>query len=96
MIDAQQPGLKVQPRMMLIDDADRQARWYFELKEALLASRRTGQPMVHPHAGSGDAALAQLGSSVVILSGAKNLSAGFTENEGFFVASLLRMTPEDS
>jgi len=34
--------------MMLVDDADRQARWYFELKEALLASRRTGQPMVHP------------------------------------------------
>jgi phenylpropionate dioxygenase-like ring-hydroxylating dioxygenase large terminal subunit len=51
VIDAQQPGLKVQPRMMLIDDADRQARWYFELKEALLASRRTGQPMVHPMAG---------------------------------------------
>jgi phenylpropionate dioxygenase-like ring-hydroxylating dioxygenase large terminal subunit len=51
VIDAQQPGLKVQPRMMLIDDADRQARWYFELKEALLASRRTGQPMVHPMTG---------------------------------------------
>jgi phenylpropionate dioxygenase-like ring-hydroxylating dioxygenase large terminal subunit len=51
VIDAQQPGLKVQPRMMLIDDADRQARWYFELKEALLASRRTGQPMVHPMPG---------------------------------------------
>ena len=48
VIDAQQPGLKVQPRMMLIDDADRQARWYFELKEALFESRRTGQPMVHP------------------------------------------------
>jgi hypothetical protein len=48
VIDAQQPGLKIQPRMMLIDDADRQARWYFELKEALLQSRRTGQPMQHP------------------------------------------------
>lgn len=48
VIDQQQPGLKVQPRMMLIDDADRQARWYFELKEALLRSRRTGEPMVHP------------------------------------------------
>jgi len=48
VIDDQQPGLKVQPRMMLIDDADRQARWYFELKEALLDSRRTGEPMVHP------------------------------------------------
>jgi hypothetical protein len=48
VIDAQQPGLKVQPRMMLVDDADRQARWYFELKEALIESRRTGQPLVHP------------------------------------------------
>ena len=48
VIDAQQPGLKVQPKMMLIDDADRQARWYFELKDALLTSRRTGQPMTHP------------------------------------------------
>jgi len=34
--------------MMLIDDADRQARWYFELKTALLESRRTGQPMRNP------------------------------------------------
>jgi phenylpropionate dioxygenase-like ring-hydroxylating dioxygenase large terminal subunit len=51
VIDAQQPGLQVQPKMMLIDDADRQARWYFELKDALLTSRRTGQPMVHPMAG---------------------------------------------
>jgi phenylpropionate dioxygenase-like ring-hydroxylating dioxygenase large terminal subunit len=51
VIDDQQRGLKVQPRMMLIDDADRQARWYFELKDALLASRRTGRPMQHPMAG---------------------------------------------
>ena len=51
VIDKQQPGLKVQPRMMLIDDADRQARWYFELKESLLRSRETGEPMVHPMAG---------------------------------------------
>jgi phenylpropionate dioxygenase-like ring-hydroxylating dioxygenase large terminal subunit len=36
------------PPMMLVGDADRQARWYFQLKEALLRSRRTGEPMVHP------------------------------------------------
>ena len=48
VIDAQQPGLKVQPRMMLIDDADRQARWYFQLKAAYLASQQTGAPPVHP------------------------------------------------
>jgi len=51
VIDRQQEGLKVQPRMMLIDDADRQARWYFELKEALLRSRQTGEPMEHPMPG---------------------------------------------
>jgi hypothetical protein len=48
VIDMQQPGLRVQPRMMLIDDADRQARWYFQLKAAYLASQQTGAPMVHP------------------------------------------------
>jgi hypothetical protein len=48
VIERQQPGLKVQPRMMLIDDADRQARWYFQLKAAYLAAQQTGAPMVHP------------------------------------------------
>ena len=48
VIQRQQPGLKVQPRMMLIDDADRQARWYFQLKAAYLASQQTGSPMAHP------------------------------------------------
>jgi hypothetical protein len=33
---------------MLIDDADRPAKWYFQLKQACLDSRRTGQPMKHP------------------------------------------------
>jgi phenylpropionate dioxygenase-like ring-hydroxylating dioxygenase large terminal subunit len=48
VIERQQPGLKVQPRMMLIDDADRQARWYFQLKAAYLTSHQTGAPMEHP------------------------------------------------
>src|SRR5580704_15878357 len=48
VIERQQAGLKVQPRMMLIDDADRQARWYFQLKAAYLASQLTGAPMTHP------------------------------------------------
>jgi phenylpropionate dioxygenase-like ring-hydroxylating dioxygenase large terminal subunit len=48
VIERQQPGLKVQPRMMLIDDADRQARWYFQLKAAYVASQQTGTPMAHP------------------------------------------------
>jgi phenylpropionate dioxygenase-like ring-hydroxylating dioxygenase large terminal subunit len=48
VIRKQMLGLKYEDRMMLVDDADRQARWYFELKAALLESRRTGEAMRHP------------------------------------------------
>lgn len=41
-------GLKHRPKLMLIDDADRPAKWYFALKAAYLESKRTGAPMVHP------------------------------------------------
>jgi phenylpropionate dioxygenase-like ring-hydroxylating dioxygenase large terminal subunit len=41
-------GLKHRPKLMLIDDADRPAKWYFALKAAYLESRRTGAPLVHP------------------------------------------------
>jgi len=51
VIEKQGLGLKYEDRMMLVDDADRQARWYFELKAAHLESQRTGQPMHHPVAG---------------------------------------------
>ncbi len=44
----QAQGLRHNPAMMLIDDADRPAKWYFQLKAAYLESKRTGQPMVHP------------------------------------------------
>jgi phenylpropionate dioxygenase-like ring-hydroxylating dioxygenase large terminal subunit len=44
----QAEGLKHNPRLMLIDDADRPAKWYFGLKANLLESRRTGEPMKHP------------------------------------------------
>jgi phenylpropionate dioxygenase-like ring-hydroxylating dioxygenase large terminal subunit len=44
-------GLKYEDRMMLVGDADRQARWYFELKAAHLESQRCGAPMRHPVAG---------------------------------------------
>jgi len=47
----QAEGLKHNPRLMLIDDADRPAKWYFGLKANLLESRRTGAAMVHPMAG---------------------------------------------
>ncbi|HUL33530.1 MAG TPA: aromatic ring-hydroxylating dioxygenase subunit alpha [Candidatus Eisenbacteria bacterium] len=44
----QSEGLKHDPKLMLIDDADRPAKWYFALKQGLLESRRSGLPMVHP------------------------------------------------
>jgi phenylpropionate dioxygenase-like ring-hydroxylating dioxygenase large terminal subunit len=47
----QAEGLKHNPRLMLIDDADRPAKWYFALKAGLLESRRTGEAMVHPMMG---------------------------------------------
>ena len=47
----QAEGLKHNPRLMLIDDADRPAKWYFGLKAGLLESRRTGEAMVHPLTG---------------------------------------------
>ncbi|HZQ91952.1 MAG TPA: aromatic ring-hydroxylating dioxygenase subunit alpha [Terriglobales bacterium] len=39
------------PNLMLVDDADRQARWYLQLKAALQKSRATGEPMQHPMSG---------------------------------------------
>src|SRR5246127_3873471 len=47
----QAEGLKHEPKLMLIDDADRPAKWYFGLKTNLLESRRTGAGMVHPMTG---------------------------------------------
>ena len=48
VIEKQAMGLKYEDRMMLIDDADRQARWYFELKNAYAEAQRTATPMKHP------------------------------------------------
>jgi hypothetical protein len=47
----QAEGLKHAPKLMLIDDADRPAKWYFGLKANLLESRRTGTAMEHPMTG---------------------------------------------
>jgi phenylpropionate dioxygenase-like ring-hydroxylating dioxygenase large terminal subunit len=44
----QSEGLKHNPHLMLIDDADRPARWYFQLKAALLEARRGGGEFRHP------------------------------------------------
>ena len=47
----QSEGLKSNPHLMLIDDADRPAKWYFELKQAYLDSRCTGGEFHHPISG---------------------------------------------
>ena len=47
----QAEGLQHDPHLMLIDDADRPAKWYFALKANLLESRNSGAPMVHPMSG---------------------------------------------
>lgn len=50
-MEDQSEGLKHNPHLMLIDDADRPAKWYFQLKAAHLESRRTGTEMQHPMTG---------------------------------------------
>ena len=47
----QSEGLKYDPTLMLIDDADRPAKWYFALKQARLEAERTGSPFRHPMQG---------------------------------------------
>jgi phenylpropionate dioxygenase-like ring-hydroxylating dioxygenase large terminal subunit len=47
-MELQAAGLKHTPSLMLIDDADRPAKWYYQLKEAHRESKRTGAPMEHP------------------------------------------------
>ncbi|HVT96274.1 MAG TPA: hypothetical protein VHE33_02125, partial [Acidobacteriaceae bacterium] len=44
----QAEGLKFDPSLMLIDDADKPAKWYFALKQARLDAEKTGTPMKHP------------------------------------------------
>jgi phenylpropionate dioxygenase-like ring-hydroxylating dioxygenase large terminal subunit len=47
-MELQAEGLKHNPHLMLIDDADRPAKWYFQLKAAHLASKRATSEMKHP------------------------------------------------
>ena len=50
-MDQQAEGLKHNPHLMLIDDADRPAKRYFQLKAAHLEAKRTGGEMQHPMSG---------------------------------------------
>ncbi len=47
----QAQGLRFSPSLMLIDDADRPAKWYFALKQARLHSASSGEPFEHPLTG---------------------------------------------
>jgi phenylpropionate dioxygenase-like ring-hydroxylating dioxygenase large terminal subunit len=47
-MELQSEGLKHNPHLMLIDDADRPAKWYFQLKQAWLDQKRSGGEFRHP------------------------------------------------
>jgi phenylpropionate dioxygenase-like ring-hydroxylating dioxygenase large terminal subunit len=48
MVNLQNQGLRYGPALMWIDDADRQAKWYQQLKREWAASRREGRAFVNP------------------------------------------------
>jgi len=48
MVDLQQEGLKYDPRLMLINDTDVQAKWYFRLKDEYQAANDEGRDFVNP------------------------------------------------
>jgi phenylpropionate dioxygenase-like ring-hydroxylating dioxygenase large terminal subunit len=48
MVNLQNEGLKYDPSLLWIDDADRQAKWYQQLKKEWAASRREGRPFSNP------------------------------------------------
>jgi phenylpropionate dioxygenase-like ring-hydroxylating dioxygenase large terminal subunit len=50
-MELQSEGLKTNPHLMLIDDADRPAKWYFGLKAAHVEAKRTGVEAKHPMSG---------------------------------------------
>jgi phenylpropionate dioxygenase-like ring-hydroxylating dioxygenase large terminal subunit len=47
-MELQSEGLQYNPHLMLIDDADRPAKWYFQLKQAWLDMKRSGGEFHHP------------------------------------------------
>ena len=50
-MELQAEGLRYNPPLMLIDDADKLGKWYFQLKNAYLQAKKTGSIMQHPMAG---------------------------------------------
>jgi phenylpropionate dioxygenase-like ring-hydroxylating dioxygenase large terminal subunit len=48
MVNLQNQGLKYDPSLLWVDDADRQAKWYQQLKREWAASRREGRAFDNP------------------------------------------------
>lgn len=48
MVNLQNEGLRYDPALLWIDDADRQAKWYQQLKREWTASRQAGRPFANP------------------------------------------------
>jgi phenylpropionate dioxygenase-like ring-hydroxylating dioxygenase large terminal subunit len=48
IMEKQAEGLKHNPTLMLIDDADTQAKWYYQLKAAFIDSQQNGGEFNHP------------------------------------------------
>jgi phenylpropionate dioxygenase-like ring-hydroxylating dioxygenase large terminal subunit len=48
MVNLQNLGLVYDPALIWIDDADRQAKWYQQLKKAWISARQSGRPFVNP------------------------------------------------
>ena len=48
IMEKQSVGLRDNPKLILIDDADTQAKWYFQLKKAYLKAQENGENMQHP------------------------------------------------
>ena len=44
----QQEGLTHKPRLMLVDDADTQAKWFAQVKAEWLRARAEGRPFQNP------------------------------------------------
>ena len=48
MVNLQNEGLRYDPALIWIDDADKQAKWYQQLKREWIRSRAEGRPFVNP------------------------------------------------
>jgi len=48
MVNLQNEGLRYDPTLIWIDDADKQAKWYQALKRNWIISRRDSKPFVNP------------------------------------------------